>query len=220
MKKLYQYTMILLAGVVGACSSLDVSDPYSENLPSDFSVATYMQMYPRLRKYQIKDYVKARNVLVEDSLTKLGLDYNAIKTQDEANFKANTAALIEICKNPFLGSYPEASCANPAADATIMKDLAGFNFINVADDFAILSNNNVTIPVDSVAISQQYIVFGRDHGWAYRWCVSEADLAGPVRDPAIEAAQAAPVDDPDKFVADPGIYCKEQLTGILHKVNP
>ena len=245
MKKLYQYTMILLAGVVGACSSLDVNDPYSENLPSDFSVSTYMQMYPRLRKYQIKDYVKARNVIVEDSLNqqkakvkamleqqgfaaeivkdsliKLGLDYNAIKTQDEANFKANTAALVEICKNPFLGSYPEASCANPAADATIMKDLAGFNFINVADDFAILSNNNVTIPVDSVAISQQYIVFGRNHGWAYRWCVSEADLAGPVRDPAIEAAQATPVDDPEKFVADPGIYCKEQLTGILHKVNP
>ena len=216
MKKLYQYTMILLAGVVGACSSLDVNDPYSENLPSDFSVDTYMQMYPLLRKLQFKDYVKARNIVVEDSLKKLGIDYNTIKTQDETNFKANTAALVEICKNPLMGGYPEASCANPAADATIMKDLAEFNFVNVPDDLAALRD----FPVDEVAISQQYIVFGRDHGWAYRWCVSEADLAGPVRDPAIEAAQATPVDDPEKFVADPGIYCKEQLTGILHKVNP
>ena len=215
MKKLYQYTMILLAGVVGACSSLDVSDPYSENLPSDFSVATYMDIYPLLRKFQFKDYVKARNLVVEDSLKKLGINYSDVKTQDEANFKANTVALVEICKNQFMGGYPEASCVNPAADATIMKDLMDFNFVNVPDDLAALSS----FPVDEVAVSQQYIVFGRDHGWAYRWCETEADLLGPGRDPAIEAAQAAPVDDPDKFVADPGIYCAERGTKVLHKVN-
>jgi hypothetical protein len=215
MKKLYQYTMILLAGVVGACSSLDVSDPYSENLPSDFSVATYMEIYPLLRKFQFKDYVKARNLVVEDSLKKLGISYSDVKTQDEANFKANIAALAEICKDRFMGGYPEASCANPAADATIMKDLMDFNFVNVPDDLAALRS----FPVDEVAVSQQYIVFGRDHGWAYRWCETEADLLGPGRDPAIEAAQAAPVDDPDKFVADPGIYCAERGTKVLHKVN-
>ena len=215
MKKLYQYTMILLAGVVGACSSLDVSDPYSENLPSDFSVATYMEIYPLLRKFQFKDYVKARNLVVEDSLKKLGISYSDVKTQDEANFKANIAALAEICKDRFMGGYPEASCVNPAADATIMKDLMDFNFVNVPDDLAALRS----FPVDEVAVSQQYIVFGRDHGWAYRWCETEADLLGPGRDPAIEAAQAAPVDDPDKFVADPGIYCAEKGTKVLHKVN-
>jgi len=105
MKKLYQYTIILLAGVLGACSSLDVSDPYSENLPSDFSVGTYMQMYPLLRKYQFKDYVKARNIVVEDSLKKLGISYSDVKAQDEAIFKADIAALSTICSDPYMGGY-------------------------------------------------------------------------------------------------------------------
>ena len=215
-----------MAGVLGACSSLDVSDPYSENLPSDFSVGTYMQMYPLLRKYQFKDYVKARNIVVEDSLKKLGISYSDVKAQDEATFKADIAALSTICSDPYMGGYPAESCVNPTANADIMKDLAEFNFINVPNDTIALRS----FPIDSVAISQQYIIFGRDHGWAYRWCVSQEDLAGPGRDQAtvvvnneivqIIVAQAAPVDDPAKFVADPWIYCKDPATGILHKVNP
>ena len=217
MKNLYQYTMILLAGVLGACSSLEVSDPYSENLPSDFSVATYMDVHPYLRKFQYKDYVEARNAFVKDSLSKVeGANYNTLKTEDEANFKAmDPNVLAAICKDPYMGGYPEASCVNVAANADIMKDLLEFNLVGVADDFAMLSS----FPVDSVAISQQYVVFGRSHGWAYRWCESEADLAGPGRDPAIVAAQSTRADDPSTFMVDPGIYCAERGTKVLHKVN-
>lgn len=217
MKKLYQYTMILLAGVVGACSSLDVNDPYAENLPSDFSVATYMEMYPILRKMQIKDYVKARNIFVEDSLKKLGINVKDVKAQDEANFKADIGALARICSDYFMGGYPAESCADPTANKSIMKDLADFNFINVSNDTLALLYQ---VPIDEVAISQQYIIWGRDHGKPYRWCVTPEDFAGPGRDPAIEAAQSATVDSPEKFVADPGIYCAERGTNVLHKVNP
>lgn len=206
MKKLYQYTMILLAGVLGACSSLDVSDPYSENLPSDFSVETYKQIHPYLVKFQYKDYVEARNAFVKDSLSKVGGNYNALKTEDDAKYKAmDPNVLAEICKHPFMGGYPEASCVNVAANTEIMKDLIEFNLVGVADDFAALRN----FPVDPVALSQQYIVFGRSHGWAYRWCSEAETLNNAIRDNLpIAAQQGTRAESVESFVADPSFYCR------------
>jgi hypothetical protein len=215
MKKLYQYTMILLACVLGACSSLEVSDPYSENLPAGFTAQGYMDVHPILRKLQIKDYVEVHNAYVQDSLQKLGLDYAAVKAADDAAFAAlDPAVLAAICADKFLGGYPAASCANPAADEAIMKDLMEFNFVGVPDDFTALTQ----VPIDEIAISQQYVVFGQAHGWAYRWC-DATELANPGRDQAIIDAQAKRAASADKFVADPGIYCMDAATGALHKVN-
>ena len=240
MKKLYQYTMILLAGVLGACSSLEVSDPYTDSFPAGFTAQAYMQLHPILRKLQIKDYVEMKNSLVKDSVTKAGGDYAALKASDDALFAASPA-LAQICSDPFMGGYPLEACANAAADATIMKDLADFNFVGVADDFAALSQ----VPVDEVAISQQYIVFGQSHGWAYRFC-DATELANMTRDQVtvivanqpglppgcqvidpeatraqcrIIDLQATRVDDSKKFVADPGFYCMDPATGALHQVN-
>ena len=223
MKKLYQYTMILLAGVVGACSSLDVNDPYSENLPADFSAQTYMEMYPYLRKFQYKDFAESRNSYVQDSLKTLDpkgfrAAYKALKDADDASFKAlDPAILTEICKDRFMGGYPEASCANPAADATIMKDLIEFNMIGV-DDYSVLRN----FPVDEVAISQQYVMFGRSHGWAYRWC-SEAETLDQEHHPArdllpISAQQSERAATPEEFVADTGLYCRD-AAGVVRLIQ-
>ena len=223
MKKLYQYTMILLAGVVGACSSLDVSDPYSENLPSDFSAQTYMEMYPYLRKFQYKDFAEARNLYVQDSLKALDsknyrTTYKALKEADEANFKAmDPAILAEICKDPFMGGYPAESCVNVAANAEIMKDLIEFNMIGI-DDYSALRN----FPVDEVAISQQYVIFGRSHGWAYRWC-TEAETQDPDHHPArellpIAAQQSTRAESPEEFVADTGLYCRD-AAGVVRLIQ-
>ena len=228
MKKLYQYTMILLAGALGACSSLEVSDPYSENLPAGFTAQTYMQLHPVLRKLQIKDYVEMRNTIVKDSVTKAGGDYAAMKAADDANFAASPA-LVQICSDPFMGGYSLEACANPAADANIMKDLAEFNFVGVIDDFTALTQ----VPVDEIAISQQYVVFGQAHGEAYRWCdatelanitreqvtVPVVNDQGVLVDSSIVELQKVPVASADKFVADPGIYCQDPATGALHLVN-
>lgn len=240
MKKLYQYTMILLAGVLGACSSLEVSEPYTENFPAGFTAQTYMQLHPILRKLQIKDYVEMRNSLVKDSVTKAGGDYAALKASDDALFAASPT-IVQICSDPYMGGYPLDTCANAAANATIMKDLAELNFVGVNDDFTALSQ----VPVDEVAISQQYIVFGQSHGWAYRFC-DATELANMTRDQVtvivanqpglppgcqvidpeatraqcrIIDLQATRVDDSKKFVADPGFYCMDPATGALHQVN-
>jgi hypothetical protein len=210
MKKLYQYTMILLAGVVGACSSLEVSDPYSENLPSDFSAEMYRDIHPYLHTLQIKDYVKARNAFVKDSLEQLGINYNEFKAQDDESFKAMDPNLLAaICKDPHMGTKPEASCVNVAANTDIMKELIAFNLVAVADDYTALSS----FPVDFVAISQQYVVFGRSHGWAYRWC-SEAESQDlehhPVRDNLpIANQQGTTAETPESFVPDTGLYCRD-----------
>jgi len=228
MKKLYQYTMILLAGVLGACSSLEVSEPYSDSFPAGFTAQTYMQLHPILRKLQIKDYVEMRNSLVKDSVTNAGGDYAALKAADDATFAASPT-LVQICSDPFMGGYPVDVCAAAAADANILKDLTELNFVGVADDFTALTQ----VPVDEVAISQQYIVYGQSHGWAYRFCdatelanitrdqvtVSVLNAQGIPVDSAITKLQEKTVDDPKKFVADPGHYCMDPATGILHLVN-
>lgn len=47
-----------------------------------------------------------------------------------------------------------------------MNFLKNFNFVDTNDDYAKLK----AIPLDSMAIAYQYVMFGKDHGWAYRKC--------------------------------------------------
>lgn len=63
-----------------------------------------------------------------------------------------------------------------SAEGGIPKDkrrqLLKFNFHGITDDLAALA----AVPVDTFAISSQYLVFGQSHGWAYRTCLdSEKD---------------------------------------------
>ena len=56
-----------------------------------------------------------------------------------------------------------------------MNSLKKLNFIDTQDDYAKLK----TVPLDSLAFSYQYALYGRSHGWAYRPC-TEAEKAHPV----------------------------------------
>ncbi len=56
------------------------------------------------------------------------------------------------------------------------KQLLKFNFNDNLDDLAALAN----VPVDTFAISSQYLMFGKSHGWAYRAC-TDAEKNNPLQ---------------------------------------
>ena len=62
-----------------------------------------------------------------------------------------------------------------AISAAHMKVLNQLNFYGVDDDLTMLQS----VAIDTFAISYQYVMFGRAHGWAYRPC-TEAEKANPV----------------------------------------
>ena len=206
--------MILLAGVLGACSSMSVDDPYIENYPADFSVQEYMALHPQLRSMQYKEAVSAYN----DSVSKvMGGAYTAAKKTDDSLFMSNMDVLRAIFLDPYMGggtqerwdkllenkSSTDTSISNTAKRN--FNSLSGFNFINQPDDILLLSQ----VPVDYDAIARQYSVFGRDHGWAYRLCRPEEGANIPRTALAIDKIQAVPVKDADSFVADNGLYCRD-----------
>jgi len=219
MKKLYQYTMFLMAGALAACSSMEVSDPYEDSLPAGFNARVYGDLHPELRYLQLKDYVAYYNRYLESTVTKNGGDFSAMKAADEANFAAatNEANLAAMCSSKFIGGasgHSAESCVNVSADVSLMKELKEFNLIGVTDDFAALES----VPFDNVAFSQQYIMFGQSHGWAYRDC-SDAELANPGRDSLYIKNQQNKATAEQPFQPDPNFYCADQ-TGALHLVNP
>ena len=193
--------MILLAGVLGACSSMSVDDPYVENFPAGFSTSEYMALHPELRMLQVRDYVVARNNAFKDSVNKAGGDYNALKATDDALFAADVATLTAICVDSTLGGYSADTCASIATFTNVIEKLTStFNFVGRADDLQALAS----IPVDEIAISQQYIVFGKAHGWPYRYCTA-AEAANPEHN----RVKVDPVKLEGEFVADNGLYCRD-----------
>jgi hypothetical protein len=212
MKKLHQYMMILVAGVLSACGSMSVSDPYAEALPADFDPAVYMALHPELRVRQIKDFVADYNSQVK---ARLGANYDATKKADDAAFLADLNLVGLIYTYPQIGAHTAEQWTALSADLALPDTsvaykqtrnvLLEYNFIDVADDFSML----LTAPVDYQAVSQQYNVFGRDHGWAYRACLPEEANNTPRSSLPIYAIQATPKEVEGGFVADPGYYCRD-----------
>jgi len=62
-----------------------------------------------------------------------------------------------------------------AVNAQHVKFLMSFNFINTTNDWEALK----AIPIDTFAISLQYVVFGEVHGWPYRKC-KDSEKKNPV----------------------------------------
>lgn len=226
MKKFYQYTMILFAGVLGACSSMIVDSPYEDSFPTGFSTAEYMELHPELRILQIRDYVSNQNMLYEESQKALGVDVAPIKANDETSFLANNDVLKAIYTHPLMLGKTEADWNTYAANAAsadaaaqkdakiVQKDLLKYNFVGVADDWGALQ----AIPVDEVAISQQYLMFGKGHGWTYRKCrLDESNL--PIRDPKVfedenNVSNGVESEAEYKQYVDTGLYCYDEANGV------
>lgn len=54
--------------------------------------------------------------------------------------------------------------------------LKNFNFIDTQDDWTKLTK----VPIDTFAISLQYVMFGESHGWAYRKCKDSEKDNNPI----------------------------------------
>ena len=200
--------------------------PYEDSFPTGFSTAEYMELHPELRILQIRDYVANQNTLYGDSLNALGIDVAPIKANDETTFLANNDVLKAIYTHPLMLGKTEADWNTYAANAAsadaaaqedakkVQKDLLKYNFVGVADDWGALQ----AIPVDELAISQQYLMFGKGHGWTYRKCrLDESNL--PIRDPKVfedenKVAMAATNEADYKLKVDTGLYCYDEANGV------
>lgn len=235
MKKLHHYMMILLAGVLGACSSMSVDDPYEDSFPAGFSNKEYVELHPYLLTLQIKDYVNDYNGRVKKEIGIAA--YNAKVSEDSATLFGNVAMVQQIYLDPiYVGGTAaawdsafqeltviEAAKAAVAADSagvdaetkatakkspSLWKAIQGevtlFNFIGVADDITALKN----IPIDSMAFSSQYVMYGRTHGWAYRACRADEVNNTPRSSMQISQTQATAAAK-GEFVADNNLYCRD-----------
>ncbi len=179
MKKLPLFLFALGTVAFTACSSLDVNKAESleGNYPKDFVSADYMALHPGLRSLQIQDYVKLHNA-------ELDLAQDVI-AEDSAAFLADTSVLHQIYVNPFYAGYSEEMWSEDWAFSDSVaggipndkrRQLLKFNFYDAKDDLTALA----AVPVDTFAISSQYLVFGQAHGWAYRVC-TEAEKNNPLQ---------------------------------------
>lgn len=132
-----------------ACSSLDVNNAEEENYPADWSVAAYMAANPDLRALQIMDQVAIMNV-------KSGLK------ADEADDAAFEAVMGDIAVN-YAGFTTATWDATDAAKVKYVKTFNVYGVTNEAELFA-------TLELDSSAVAQQYIAYGKREGRPYRMC--------------------------------------------------
>ncbi|WP_290763350.1 hypothetical protein [Fibrobacter sp. UBA4297] len=215
MKKLHQYMMILVAGVLSACGSMSVNDPYLEALPEGFSAMEYMALHPELRIRQVKDYVADFNAQVKATLGNAA--YNEQKKAEDEAFSLNPDLLGALYTNPLIGGHSpqewNALIVNMSSPDTLLSKeakliyagLVDFNMVTVLDEAALLA----AVPVDEVAITQQFNIFGRTHGWAYRNCRPEEANNTPRDSLPIIKAQLTMATSADGFTPDTGLYCRD-----------
>ena len=213
MKNLHQYMLILVAGVLGACGSMSVNEPYAEALPADFNPQEYLALHPELHIAEIKDYVEDYNSQVKANY---GNEYEALKDADEKAFIANMDAVKTIYLHPQIGSHTEQqwndlleklSLSETTDEYKNARDaLVKYNLVGIDDDMSFL----LAVPVDYQAVSQQFNVFGRDHGWAYRLCRPE-EGANPLRSSLPIAAEQQNIvsSQTGTFIVDEGFYCRD-----------
>ncbi|WP_173476011.1 hypothetical protein [Fibrobacter succinogenes] len=217
MKKVYQYMMILMAGVLGACGSMSVNDPYAEALPADFNTQEYLALHPILAAQQYKDFVSDHNAQAKVN--------DSSKAADKAAFAANMDAIAFIYTNPLMEAHSQEQWAQFVADLSspesstkaqgVIDNLASsYNFDDTTDDVALLSS----VQIDYLAIAQQFTVFGRDHGWAYRYCHPD-EAANTPRSLLRDAAQDTIITMVERgFKPDTGLYCRD-AAGIVRLIQ-
>ncbi|MCQ2097699.1 MAG: hypothetical protein MJY87_07130 [Fibrobacter sp.] len=176
---------LLVSGAVFAlmaCSSLEVNNPEEENFPTGWSVAEYISVNPDLRALQIMDQVAIRN---------------AGQTSDDAAFTENTDLMKTIAVN--YAGFTEATW--DPTDSKKLKYLKAFNIYGVDNEPEIFD----TMVLDSSAIAEQYVAFGRREGRPYRSC-TEAET-GLVTKGECQAAEGGLKGD--QLYYDAHLYCSK-----------
>lgn len=146
-----KFSLLISASALAfmACSSLEVSNPEVENFPANWSVAAYLNANPDLRALQIMDQVTILN-------TKSGFASDAA---DDAAFEA---IMGDVAVN-----YAGFTAATwDAADAAKTKYVKSFNVYGVTNELELFA----TMTLDSAAVEEQYVSYGRREGRPYRMC--------------------------------------------------
>ena len=139
-----------------ACSSLEVSNPESENYPEGWSTAEYISINPDLRALQIADQVNIMNTL-------------SGAASDEADFTADTVLMTKIALE--YAAFTEKNL--DFSDKSKMKYLKQFNINGVSNEPAVFD----TLTLDSSVFARQFLVYGKVEGRPYRKCKdSESNL--------------------------------------------
>lgn len=86
-----------------------------------------------------------------------------------------------------------------------LKAARKFNFVDSRDDLAKLK----AIEIDYFAISYQYAVFGKEHGWAYRRCKPEDNLGRYLYEPVVDPETGLTVDKATAEYPIAKLYCDE-----------
>ena len=102
MKHLYLCVTALIAGIMVACSSMEVDEQeqYVENYPEDFVDTVYMELHPVLRSMQIKMFVKSHNDSLMEKMS--SESFQKMMTKDTAAFMADTSTLHALFVDPYV----------------------------------------------------------------------------------------------------------------------
>lgn len=144
---------------LAACSSLEVSNPDSVSYPAGWNVAEFLEVNPDLRSLAIMDQVAIRNA--ESNFTPDEI------TADTAEFRKDTATYTAVAIN-FAGFTAE----NFTGSADQMKYLFKFNIYGINNEEEVLG----TFALDTSAIAEQYVVFGRREGRPLRNCMDSDNV--------------------------------------------
>lgn len=164
MKKLYQGLTIIATAALTACSSMEINDAeaLSENYPSDFDAAVYLELHPVLMTMQILDYIKAENAVFKKTLS--ADSYNAKVTEDSTAFLADTASLHKLYVNPRYYGETEEKWVNfwvdkvdTIVDTIYVTKVAEVKLDSLDSAGAVLSS--VKIYVDSVVMDSAGTMF-------------------------------------------------------------
>ena len=197
----YLLSAVAVASALVACSSMDVDDneALAGNFPEGFSDSVYVNLHPELVRVQMKDYVIQHNAKLEETDS----NFAAIKKAAEASFKEDSLRdvpmLHKILVDPHLGGFTEADWQSDSLSKQQRSVLNELNLYDIANDYDSLK----AVPIDTFAVTYQYVMYGRDHGWAYRRC-TETEKANPSYDINVYPATK--------------LYCADE-SGITHEIN-
>ena len=143
------------------------AEALSENYPSDFDAAVYLELHPVLMTMQILDYIKAENAVLKKTLS--ADSYNAKVTEDSAAFLADTASLHKLYVNPRYYGETEEKWVNfwvdkvdTIVDTIYVTKVAEVKLDSLDSAGAVLSS--VKIYVDSVVMDSAGTMFAEIFG--------------------------------------------------------
>lgn len=125
-------------------------------------------------------------------------------TAEAISYEADSAAIIVLWKYITLDTLEYDTTVTetvettegsiPTAHRTLLKK---FDFYDTSDDLASLE----TVPWDTAAFSYQFIVFGKSHGWAYRYCTDD-EASNTIRGSDVYPASTYYCEDEDGIVRE------------------